>query len=138
MSQFTDTIVLITGDLPAQHVQCILCEEALTGNKRFLIVLHKNQSNITEQHTLYHTNIHGYMKSMHGWYIHRYSKCYWSQQISVTFALSKNRKLKPLIFRKPVNQKKYFVIVNLLYPCKLDWLKYKSHLPIISYVHRTC
>ena len=41
MSQFTDAVVFITSDLPTQHIQCVLREEALTGNKRFVVVLHK-------------------------------------------------------------------------------------------------
>ena len=37
-------MVLVTGDLPAQHIECILREEALTGDKRFIIVLHTRQT----------------------------------------------------------------------------------------------
>lgn len=54
-------MVLVTGDLPAQHIECILREEALTSNKRFIIVLHK-------------TNIHVLCK-VYCYYV-RVSLCY--------------------------------------------------------------
>ena len=57
MSQFSDPVVFSISDLPTQHVQCILCKEALAGNKRFVIVLHEAiRQNSYYIHTLYHMN----------------------------------------------------------------------------------